>query len=72
MRTLILAAAFLLGACAEQPVYRTVDTPFTTAPIALDAYLGLWHEQARLPASSRAAPAPPRTMPSAKTGSFRW
>jgi len=49
MRTLIFVAALLLGACVQQPVYRTVDTPFETASIELDRYLGLWHEQARLP-----------------------
>jgi len=49
MRTMVLALVALLGACAQQPVYRTVDTPFDTASIELDRYLGLWHEQARLP-----------------------
>lgn len=51
MRILILAAALLLGACAQQPVYRTVDTPLPVAEIELEPYLGQWHEQARLPNS---------------------
>ena len=49
MRILILAAAIALSACGQQPVYRTVETPFTVQSIDLERYLGLWHEQARLP-----------------------
>lgn len=49
MRILILAAALLLGACGQQPVYRTVTTPLPVAQIELEPYLGLWYEQARLP-----------------------
>lgn len=49
MRILILVAVAFLSACAPQPVYRTVESPLSTQQIALDSYLGLWHEQARLP-----------------------
>lgn len=51
MRTLILIAALALGACSSQPVYRTVETPLPVASIEVEPYLGLWHEQARLPNS---------------------
>lgn len=51
MRILILAGVLLLGACAQQPVYRTVSTPLPVAEIELQPYLGLWYEQARLPNS---------------------
>ncbi len=52
-RPLILAAAALgLSACVINPVYRVTDQPALTAqPIDRAAYLGLWHEQARLPNS---------------------
>lgn len=49
MRYLILAAAlFSLSAC-DNPVYRISDDPLPVASIETDRYLGLWHEQARLP-----------------------
>jgi apolipoprotein D and lipocalin family protein len=44
---LILAAT--LAACAGNPVYRQSDAPLPVARIDRDRYLGLWHEQARLP-----------------------
>lgn len=50
MRILILAGlALIASACAPQPVYRTSDLPFQVQRLELDRYLGLWHEQARLP-----------------------
>jgi len=53
MRTLlVLLAALSLSACVGNPVYRLSDQPpLTTEAIDRDAYLGLWHEQARLPNS---------------------
>jgi apolipoprotein D and lipocalin family protein len=51
MRYLVLAAALLLSACAANPVYRQTTAPLPVASIDLDRYLGLWHEQARLPNS---------------------
>lgn len=49
MRYLILAAAvFGLAAC-DNPVYRIGNDPLPVAPIETQRYLGLWHEQARLP-----------------------
>ena len=51
MRTLILLAAALLAACSPQPVYRQSEAPLPVAYIDIDRYLGLWHEQARLPNS---------------------
>ena len=53
MRTLtILAAAVFLTACVGNPVYRQTATPALEAvAIEQGPYLGLWHEQARLPNS---------------------
>lgn len=48
MRTLIFVAALALSGCV-QPVYRTVDTALPVAQVEIEPYLGLWHEQARLP-----------------------
>lgn len=45
----VLAATFALAACAQQPVYRNSDEPLPVAYIDQERYLGLWHEQARLP-----------------------
>lgn len=39
----------LVSACAIQPLYRQSDAPLPVADVALDRYLGLWHEAARLP-----------------------
>lgn len=47
--SLALFAFLLLSACAAQPVYRTIETPLPVAQIEVERYLGLWHEQARLP-----------------------
>jgi apolipoprotein D and lipocalin family protein len=49
MRLFILAAAFALGACVQNPVYRQSEDPLPVAYIDQARYLGLWHEQARLP-----------------------
>ncbi|MGD9981351.1 MAG: lipocalin family protein [Hyphomonadaceae bacterium] len=49
MRCLIFAAAALFGACSQNSVYRQSDEPLPVAPIEQQRYLGLWHEQARLP-----------------------
>jgi len=49
MRSLIIVAAFILAACAPQPVYRAAETALPVASIEVEPYLGLWHEQARLP-----------------------
>ncbi|MEZ6023443.1 MAG: lipocalin family protein [Hyphomonadaceae bacterium] len=46
MLTLLIAAA---GACAPQPVYRQSAAPLPVAAVEIERYLGLWHEQARLP-----------------------
>jgi apolipoprotein D and lipocalin family protein len=52
MRFLILiAAAIGLCACAQNPVYRQSEEPLPVAYIDQERYLGLWHEQARLPNS---------------------
>jgi apolipoprotein D and lipocalin family protein len=51
MRYILFAAALTLGACAQQPVYRTTSTPLPVAQIEIEPYLGLWYEQARLPNS---------------------
>jgi len=52
MRTLMFAAALIsLAACSQQPVYRTGTDPLPVASVDLQRYLGLWHEQARLPNS---------------------
>lgn len=50
MRSLItVIAALCLSACVGNPVYRQGDDPLPTATIDRQLYLGLWHEQARLP-----------------------
>lgn len=46
-----MALALILGACAQQPVYRTSNDPLPVAEVDLPRYLGLWYEQARLPNS---------------------
>lgn len=51
MRLLILAAATFAAACSQNPVYRQSDEPLPVAHIDQARYLGLWHEQARLPNS---------------------
>lgn len=51
MRALISASFLVLAACAPQPVYRQSNEPLPVATIELERYLGLWHEQARLPNS---------------------
>lgn len=38
-----------LAACAPQPLYRTTSDPLPVAQVDIGAYLGLWHEAARLP-----------------------
>lgn len=43
--------ALALSACAQNPVYRQSDEPLPVAYIDQQQYLGLWHEQARLPNS---------------------
>jgi len=52
MRFLIVAlsVAWLAG-CAVNPVYRQSSAPLPVASLDMDRYLGLWHEQARLPNS---------------------
>lgn len=52
MRTLffVLTAA-LISACSQNPVYRQSQDPLPVANIDQARYLGLWHEQARLPNS---------------------
>lgn len=51
MRVILAFLAVLsLGGCIANPVYRLSEQPPLTAePIEQDRYLGLWHEQARLP-----------------------
>lgn len=51
MRLIILAAAMFVAACSQNPVYRQSDEPLPVAFIDQERYLGLWHEQARLPNS---------------------
>lgn len=51
MRYLILGAIFALTACVQNPVYRHSDDPLPVARVDLQRYVGLWHEQARLPNS---------------------
>lgn len=51
MRLLILALALAAGACSQNPVYRQSEEPLPVAYIDQERYLGLWHEQARLPNS---------------------
>src|SRR5690606_22916738 len=45
---LAAAAAALLASCGN-PVYRIGEEPLPVASIEQARYLGLWHEQARLP-----------------------
>jgi apolipoprotein D and lipocalin family protein len=50
MRTITaLTLAIVLTACASNPVYRDSAAPLPVASIERERYLGLWHEQARLP-----------------------
>lgn len=49
MRFILTAFAMLALSACGQPVYRTADTPLPVARIEIEPYLGLWHEQARLP-----------------------
>lgn len=51
MRFIIPLIALGLAACSQNPVYRQSDTPLPVASISQERYLGLWHEQARLPNS---------------------
>lgn len=51
MRLIMLAITLCLTSCVLNPVHRQTDTPLQTAPIERARYLGLWHEQARLPNS---------------------
>jgi apolipoprotein D and lipocalin family protein len=49
MRYLIIAFAVSLAGCVGNPVYRQSTEPLPVAQIEQSRYLGLWHEQARLP-----------------------
>lgn len=49
MRWFALIAVLAAAACAENPVFRQSSEPLPIAPIDEQRYLGLWHEQARLP-----------------------
>lgn len=49
MRLKILCLAALTAACVQNPVYRQSSEPLPIAQIDQQRYLGLWHEQARLP-----------------------
>ena len=51
MRLLIPLIALVLAACSQNPVYRQSEEPLPVAYISQERYLGLWHEQARLPNS---------------------
>src|SRR5690606_16783797 len=51
MRALIFLIAAMAAACSPNPVYRQSDEPLPVAYIDQARYLGLWHEQARLPNS---------------------
>ena len=51
MRALLFVLAALTSACVQNPVYRQSDEPLPVANIDQARYLGLWHEQARLPNS---------------------
>jgi apolipoprotein D and lipocalin family protein len=51
MRLLAFIFAAALVGCAVNPVYRQSDAPLPVASLDRDRYLGLWHEQARLPNS---------------------
>ena len=46
MKTIVLAAALLLGACVAGP---SADTPQPVAAVDVQRYLGTWWEAARLP-----------------------
>jgi apolipoprotein D and lipocalin family protein len=51
MRLFILATAMFAAACSQNPAYRQSDEPLPVAYVDQGRYLGLWHEQARLPNS---------------------
>lgn len=51
MRALLFILAAMTAACSPNPVYRQSDEPLPVAYIDQARYLGLWHEQARLPNS---------------------
>ncbi|MEZ5959388.1 MAG: lipocalin family protein [Hyphomonadaceae bacterium] len=51
MRMLILGVVLAVAACSPNPVYRQSQEPLPVAYIDQERYLGLWHEQARLPNS---------------------
>jgi apolipoprotein D and lipocalin family protein len=52
MRIIFLSALALLAAgCVQNPVYRQTEAPLPVSDIDQERYLGLWHEQARLPNS---------------------
>lgn len=52
MRILLFSALALFAAgCSQNPVYRQSEDPLPVSYIDQQAYLGLWHEQARLPNS---------------------
>ncbi|MBL8546725.1 MAG: lipocalin family protein [Hyphomonadaceae bacterium] len=51
MRLFIVVFAIFAAACSENPVYRQSTDPLPVATIDQQRYLGLWHEQARLPNS---------------------
>jgi len=51
MRILILTAVAFLAACVPNPVYRQSNDPLPVASLDQSRYLGVWHEQARLPNS---------------------
>lgn len=52
MRLFIIALAmFAAAGCSQNPVYRQGTDPLPVATIDQQRYLGLWHEQARLPNS---------------------
>jgi apolipoprotein D and lipocalin family protein len=49
MRTIVLAAVLCLAGCSRNPVYRQSTEPLPIASVEQARYLGLWHQQARLP-----------------------
>lgn len=51
MRLLIPLMALVLASCSQNPVYRQSEEPLSVAYIDQARYLGVWHEQARLPNS---------------------
>ncbi len=51
MRLFIVVFAMFAAACSQNPVYRQGSEPLPVAAIDQQRYLGLWHEQARLPNS---------------------